>query len=61
MTVRFRDVVVVVFWSLCGCGEESTATGAPFSFLLSIYMVGPSLQPKDEENVYLSSRRSLDP
>ena len=30
-------------------------------FLLRIYKVGPALQPKGGEHVYLSSRRSIDP
>ena len=57
----FRDDVVVVFGALCGGGAESTASDAPFSFLLRLCNAGPALQPKGGERVYLSSRRSIDP
>jgi hypothetical protein len=30
-------------------------------FLLRLYEVGPALQPKGGEHVYLSSRRNIDP
>ena len=62
ITVWFHNVVVVVSSALCGCGDESTASDAPFSFSSApLRFMRFIPRPKGEEHVYLSSRRSVDP
>ena len=62
ITVRIRDVVVVLNVAFCLC----VVTRVPHQvrrsrFLLRLWEVGHALQPMGEEHVYLSSRRIIGP